>query len=212
MKRSREMEKVWGNQWPEYLYSWHQILEQSRKGSLLEFLTNNIHRNQWTISNQLATVFNPGATLLHYACGGSNESAILELLHVIDVNHRGINPKKTYYPIQTAIHNNQPRNVTLMLAAGFDKPIDHPLGLLHECAGVDKCAEILVSNGYRLKEGQFMRFNVSNLIEIEQSVVQCRDVIVVLLGLKKHRQVLGKLDRFLIQQELAVAIWSDRWN
>lgn len=75
-----------------------------------------------------------------------------------------------------------------------------------------KCSKICIANGYRLKHvlPHYEVHRRTDLIIFEHGVIKCRDVIVVLLGLKKRRQVLGKLDRFLVQQELAVAIWSTR--
>ena len=50
------------------------------------------------------------------------------------------------------------------------------------------------------------------LREFDKGVQMCRDVIVILLGLKRFRRLatLVKLDRFLIKQVLAVAIWTTR--
>lgn len=52
------------------------------------------------------------------------------------------------------------------------------------------------------------------LLAFEQGVTRCCNVIVTLLGLKKFRRndKLAKLDRFLIQQLLAVEIWTTRTN
>ena len=204
------MEKLdWEMEWTEH-HHWSIISICSFTNSLLNLLSE-IPRHKW---NTCKNHFSAFPTLLHYACVGKNDTAILLLLQVIDVNHRGYSQTEICYPIQTAIRNNQSRNVEIMLAAGFDRPVNHPLGLLSYCVGFDNCAEILVSNGYRLKHGQFNAPFLKDLIQLEKSVIQCRDIIVVLLGLKKRKRILGKLDRFLIQQELAVAIWSTRckWN
>ena len=72
----------------------------------------------------------------------------------------------------------------------------------------------LLENGVRLKTAPIEYTTVyvtTELREFEDGVLRCRDVIVILLALKKRRHVLLlKLDRFLIQQELAVAIWATR--
>ena len=51
----------------------------------------------------------------------------------------------------------------------------------------------------------FSPLNFKFVIPWEWDVSACQRVIVVLLGLKRRRQ---KIDMFLIQQELAGAIWS----
>ena len=75
------------------------------------------------------------------------------------------------------------------------------------------CVKILIANGARISKTNPPCQNLSKLSEMilfQQGVLQCRDVIVTLLGLKKRRAILFKLDRFLVQQELAVAIWTTR--
>lgn len=74
--------------------------------------------------------------------------------------------------------------------------------------GSKRCVEILIANGAR-SHGETTRIQ-ERVKVFEQSVVQCRDVIVILLGLKRRHQVLYKLDRFLISQVLAVEIWATR--
>ena len=78
-----------------------------------------------------------------------------------------------------------------------------------------KCAKILIANGVR-SHGETT--HIQEQVKVfEQGVLRCRDVIVTLLGLKKKRSsmrhvslILPKLDRFLIQQILAVEIWATR--
>lgn len=75
---------------------------------------------------------------------------------------------------------------------------------------------VFISNGFCLRNLVDQGFATEKMIECEARVKSCRDVIIVLLGLKKRRHSMGysailpKLDRFLIKQELAVAIWSTR--
>lgn len=54
----------------------------------------------------------------------------------------------------------------------------------------------------------FSPLNFKFVIPWEWDVSACQRVIVVLLGLKRRRAILPKIDTFLIQQELAGAIWS----
>ena len=71
--------------------------------------------------------------------------------------------------------------------------------------------EFLISNGWRIDDKQDDKLVYhKSLFNFQQGVVKCRDATVVLLGLKKRRVILPKLDRFLVQQELAVAIWATR--
>ena len=93
-----------------------------------------------------------------------------------------------------------------------------------------ECAQFLIANGVRLDTIReivttgiypllpYVRDNIPlGLILFEQGVLRCRDAIVVLLVLKKrsrnainHLTRLKKLDRFLVQQVLAVEIWTTR--
>lgn len=76
-----------------------------------------------------------------------------------------------------------------------------------------KSAKVLIANGMRVdsSEGVYVCED-PKLIKFQRGVITCRDVIVVLLGLKKkHRlSVLPQLDRLLIKEVLAVEIWSTR--
>ena len=73
------------------------------------------------------------------------------------------------------------------------------------------CAKVLIANGSRTN---FLYYNAKAsyqpLLDFEKGVVSCRNVIVTLLGLKKFRNILPKLDRFLVKQVLAVEIWTTR--
>ena len=46
---------------------------------------------------------------------------------------------------------------------------------------------------------------------LEQGRMRCRAVILALLGLKRRRgDVLRQLDRWVVREELAVAVWTTR--
>lgn len=70
-----------------------------------------------------------------------------------------------------------------------------------------KISRFVISNGWRINDSRYAQ----SLVAFQKGVVKCRDLIVILLGLKKQKRILPRLDRFLIQQELAVAIWSTRF-
>ena len=75
-------------------------------------------------------------------------------------------------------------------------------------------AKVLIANGSRTKNISIAipNFKTQLLLDFEKGIISCRNVIVILLGLKKYRRVamLPKLDRFLVKQILAVEIWSTR--
>lgn len=189
---------------------WHMIKYQALKDGLATFL-KRIPRSKWNNKHPESS-----ATLLHYACmyknGVIGGSEIVTLSKFIDV-HSTIH---IWTPIHIACNWNIPRNVELILAAGFNDNLECLKGHsspLFFCKSInDECSQILISNGYRWDKEDFGQRSIisRDMINLQKAVIQCRDVIVVLLGLKKRKQVLGKLDRFLIQQELAVAIWSTR--
>ena len=88
-------------------------------------------------------------------------------------------------------------------------------------------AKVLIANGFRLQHINQDTYDIAtarhskhiDFGKFEQGVINCRDIIVTLLGLKKRRHsadnytiILPKLDRFLIRQVLAVEIWTTRTN
>ena len=87
----------------------------------------------------------------------------------------------------------------------------HPLHISIQ-DGCHAAVYVLLSNGRRLKTCHNDNCYTINpeYVKFEQGVLRCRDVIVTLLGLKRFRKILPKLDRFLIRQELVTSIWSTR--
>lgn len=76
--------------------------------------------------------------------------------------------------------------------------------------GFKICIRLLILCNFKFCENPHHYTILPWMIELEKGVVACRDVIVVLLGLKKRRQILKKLDRFLVRDVLAVEIWTTR--
>ena len=119
---------------------------------------------------------------------------------------------KTNYdstPVHFACKTNDSTILSMLCSAGADLRIKSVNGEPRYLAS-SNCLKILLANGVRLRH----MYCTQDFIDFEQGVIQCRDVIVTLLGLKKFRGVamLSKLDRFLIKQELAVSIWSTRYS
>lgn len=75
-----------------------------------------------------------------------------------------------------------------------------------------ECGKICIENGYRLKHIKrgILIENCATYALLEQGVINCRNVIVILLGLRRKHKILPLLDRFLVQQVLAVEIWTTR--
>ena len=155
-------------------------------------------------------------TLLHCAY---DKRIILKLVSVgIDINQQG-NGCET--PIMFRVRYDDDVDViSLMIALGSNLALRNSaylsaleIAILNTKFTVAKC---LISNGSRLASVHELILkqcdSSSSLILFENGVINCRDVIVTLLGLKKFRKLsaLRKIDRFLIKQELAVEIWSTR--
>ena len=125
-----------------------------------------------------------GRTPLHEACSLADNNAVIELICAYRTSLISFHSMNLYLPIDQ-----------IVASYGYRKR---------------DSAYTLIANGARLKSVKYPEWIHQELRDFEEGVLQCRDGIVVLLGLKKRKQVLGKLDRFLIRQELAVAIWTTR--
>ena len=106
--------------------------------------------------------------------------------------------------------------IRLYLAFGANQQIKNFMKVtpFEYCHSVS-VAKVFISNGSRLKETSILGTMASEeewdeLVGFQDCIIGCRDVIVTLLGLKKSRNLLPRLDRFLVQQVLAVEIWSTR--
>lgn len=150
-----------------------------------------------------------GWSILHFCCQGNNEKAIIMLIKAgcnlnLQTNHH------LSTPVHFACYKFNSTVLKMLCCAGANLRLKNAQG--HEPLDIatSKNVKILLANGVRLCN--MKRTPKSKWINFENDVLRCRDVIVTLLGLKKHRRVpaLQKLDRFLIKQELAVAIWTTR--
>ena len=162
-----------------------------------------------------------GHSLLFYACSGEDVDNV-DAVKVLIAHGLDVNCGKLSKPIHQACTFFHAEILAILLSQGalttaLDEeivpmfPID--IALCEEATRNLFCGEVvrvLLSNGVRLRTVEFRALIAKEHEEFEKGILQCRDVIVILLGLKRRKSILPRLDRFLIQQELAVAIWSTR--
>ena len=200
--------------------NWYWVREKSDGGQMMEVL-EMIPRDKWNVVRSI-----PGSNSLIWFASRSDKNvrALIALINQgVDVNDT--------IPLSQASYQRNPKIVEILIASqanvhlrsvlglsAFDYVFNirsPPIGSL-----LDECAKVFISNGVRLKTiHPSLKYRITQeLIEFEQGVLRCRDVIITLLGLKKKRRhrnacnLLPKLDRFLIQQVLAVEIWTTRTN
>lgn len=187
--------------------TWHDIADASHQGRLMEVLAK-LGRERWAEKDR------DGHTLLHYACLGANEAAVVELLasNVVDVNER---TKWQVSAAHKAVTNCQRRVLELLCAAGADlrgcdrtfAPLDVALSF-HS----DECVRILLSNGVRLStvHNECRQFVAPKFAAFERRVLRCRSAAVALLRVKKIAN-LWRWDKFLLK-EVAIAVWATRYG
>lgn len=182
-----------------------------KNGKMMELL-KNIPMEQWK------TMKLGRHSLLHFACRTNHVKDVQFLLtQGLDIESRSDN---TYFrPVHFCVISNSYQSLEVLIAAGVDvhstsrdgnslwRPIDHGFGPPEY---YEESMKVLVSNGVRLSTATRKERLTPYMVAFEQGVLRCRDVVIVLLGLKKRRQILGKLDRLLVQQVLAVEIWATR--
>ena len=140
-----------------------------------------------------------GATPLHIACEYRNNVSTIEVLCAYNTSMVSTRTGGGYRPIDYILISIENR---------FRRSLDYnrdKFKLSHATLKLDG-VHVLIANGVRLKSIRHQEHITQAMRDFEQGVLRCRNVVVILLGLKKRKQVLGKLDRFLVQQELAVAI------
>ena len=161
--------------------------------------------------------------MLHYATLGNNVEAVILLAKEVDIDtpcylsttalttaagFENVNVLKVLYALGA--------DVTCRDYGGCDVLDNALIGCYgrsyHNHFAQVNCIQLLISNGMRLeKVKKSLKPRITQeMWRFQEGAVQCRDVIVILLGLKKKKTILHKLDRFLVQQELAVAIWTTR--
>ena len=193
---------------------WTILVEQSRRGNLFPVV------KRLPIS-KLIENFNLMYNLLLLVCEDNDIDTLTYLLSIgvrIEL-YRCHNLRFISNYVCTFYYKSiSPFIVELLLSnySNQDELISWRLnGRLHGIE-LEEISLVFISNGFCLRNLVDQGFATEKMIECEARVKSCRDVIVVLLGLKKrchsmgYSAILPKLDRFLIKQELAVAIWSTR--
>ena len=213
------------------MFSKQHIIRECEQGRLMNLL-EQIPRDKWKSEVEESCI-------LYFAPLGNNVKAIIELVKegcsltnrpIVRANYTHLFFEMS--PMHKAfIRNDVPRSMIelfLLLCENSDfitLPITARVKqkrirmTLFECTITislyDTGSKVLIANGYRLKSvsTQFRKHITLGMWAFEQGVLRCRDVIVTLLGLKRRRRgqvFLPKLDRFLLQEVLAVEIWTTR--
>lgn len=162
-----------------------------------------------------------GWSFVHYACAnfGQNDDALVMLIkNGCDLEKCSKTGKPPIF-FATKIST---LNILCVAGANLQPRVENEKSILYSLIyRVNRmenrieyinCAKLILSNGVRLNTVEQDIDIPESLVLFEQGVLRCRDAIVILLGLKKRKQILGKLDRFLLQEILAVEIWSTRMH
>lgn len=215
---------------------WLRVSGESDQGQLMPVL-QQIPQEMWITARMRPSNW----SLLLYACrSDGNIPALLALVKKgADINEdpRVIyrDNKERWSPLLEAAMRLQPRTIQVLLVLQADPLVKnyHGSNALEEALSPRpgqkllciESAKVLIANGFRLQHINQDTYDIAsachskhiNFGKFEQGVINCRDVIVILLGLKKRRHLTGnytiilpKLDRFLIRQVLAVEIWTTR--
>lgn len=190
--------------------NWETVDSASRKGKLADLLkTSDYPPSLWEEQDP------DGWALIHFASAFKNNDALIMLIN------NGCDLEKRTNQGNPPIHfaSNQISTLKIFCAAGANMyvTVETRYSLIYSLIYIPpfsnnlNAAKVLVANGMRLNYLRRRHTIPLPLVLFEQGFLRCKSVIVTLLGLKKRRHhLLIKLDRFLIQQELAVAIWATR--
>ena len=220
--RLQEMENV--EEWKEINWSYISSLYNNADLSgttstyLGEFI-DRIPKDLWQTETKWKH------NLLSLACSNGDEIAIIKLLPHCKYTVDNLSKHAS------SVIPSYPRLLEIFLSTGFEVEFNLDINDLARSCGrpneyephirnllpkYEKCLRIIMSYGIRLDKAS-IRSVPRKFIKFENGLVVCRDVIVILLGLKKRQyEFLKRLDRFLIKQVLAVEIWatrtSDEWQ
>lgn len=195
---------------------WNEVRQQEQHKLLWKYIKEKIPLKLWKEKDYL------DRTLLVYAVKFGDMRAVLQLIGAgIDVNQGSF---FNHTPLLWALENKHVDILKVLVAAGATGCGSDKVDFTryrYSCLG-RQCIEVYLANGLGSYYFQFIRNQRGTIskwaLEIDGGVKCCRMVILILLGLKKHRKIpdLLKLDRFLIKQCLAVEIWTTRldkgWN
>lgn len=211
--RLQEMENV--EEWKEI--NW-EVVGRHIHEDKLPIIISRIPKRLWHTRSK------SNLSLLDFSCTKGDEVSTIKLLATCQDFNTNLYLSR-YASIVTPY---QPRLLQLFIACGFNGHFPgtdstfsyiwsfaYINGVLHWPSMISRCESclhLLISNGVRLKNEE-KHVKVEKFRIFQEGVICCRDVLIVLLGLKKRQHVLLKrLDRFLIKQVLAVEIWATRCN
>lgn len=159
-----------------------------------------------------------GYTLLHIACTGPDQMAVVALIQnkLVDVNSSDC---LKWTPVHFAVMYRQIRAVEILCAAGANlkacdvdgnAPIDHAL-MPYSVPG-DETARALIANGVRLntvnKKHQY--YIDPELMAFERGVLRCRSAAVAMMRVKRAGK-LARWDKFLLK-EMTICVWATRYD
>lgn len=187
-------------------------IEYAGKDGRMIKILEKIPRELWSMHD------NNGLTLLHYACCGPNNTAVVILCKSNVVNVHALSIYQTT-PAHDAANYSQSDIMELLCAMRLNinhaniadrRPID--LALQTGYKDQHKTTRVLIANGVRLENvhPEVRRFITAELLKFEQGVISCRKAVIAILRVKKAGQ-LRQWDKFLLR-EISFAIWATRYN
>lgn len=178
-------------------------VEYAKRGKLIELLKIT-PMSKWNEPNDQGYTF---LSYTFYSRDENNEDNIDALILLGSsclFDFKSFPPGTTCSPFWYCIRNCNVKYAMVLCVMGYTYCHENPIGYIT----LEK-QRFLVANGWRIANRNYNK----SLVIFQEGVINCRDAIVTLLGLKKRRhprRILPKLDRFLVQQELAIAIWATR--
>ena len=186
------------------------VFQNAIEGTLTQYILS-LPQDQWTKIRCYSNT-----TLLHRFQKPELKGILMLVQQGLDINsvsNYGSTPSHIF------ARNGYTKLLELMLLLGADMSIPNMQGDY----AIDNASyhDILDNRSRQLDTSRLLVTNMvqprrffitGELHELRQGVLRCRDIIVILLGLKKFRHLatLVKLDRFLVKQEVAVEIWTTR--
>lgn len=175
---------------------------------LLGWLEANVPIERWGDAHA------GGFTYLHYAAAYGDEAAMVGLLRAgLSVN---VTSEAKLTPAHLAVRAGNVRALRLLLVAGCNVRALSASGAspVEVAVCARQCVTTLLENGVRMRSlvrDKRLRGRVLRMWYVhEYGVLQCRSVVLALLGSKRFRKTsLCAWDRFLVR-ELALAVWLSR--
>lgn len=187
-------------------------IEYAGKDGRMIKILEKIPRELWSMHD------NDGLTLLHYACCGPNNTAVVILCKSNVVNVHAVSVYQTT-PAHDAANYAQSDIMELLCAMRSNinhaniagrRPIDFSLQSGYK--DQHKTTRVLIANGVRLKNvhPEVRRYVNVELFKFEQGVISCRKAVLAMLHIKKAGK-LWRWDKYLLR-EISFAIWATRYN